>query len=155
MLIQLLLGDIVFIHNDNAKRNVWKLDKVVRLFTSKDQNTLAATVKIHNQNPLYQYINWPVGKLYPLELASNGPVTQEELDLIPKYIASDKNITDYNDTPQRARRIAAYKSILIRWLSERTKIQRPRKQGSVLQKYVETKYFLYISKNFVKFGCYD
>ena len=57
MLIQLLLGDIVFIHNHNAKRNVWKLGKVVRLFTSKDQNALAATVKIHNQNSLYQYIN--------------------------------------------------------------------------------------------------
>ena len=57
MLIQLLLGDIVFIHNHNAKRNVWKLGKVVRLFTSKDQNALAAAVKIHNQNSLYQYIN--------------------------------------------------------------------------------------------------
>ena len=30
------LGDIVFIHNHNAKRNVWKLGKVVRVFTSKD-----------------------------------------------------------------------------------------------------------------------
>ena len=29
------LGDIVFIHNHNAKRNVWKLGKVIRLFTSK------------------------------------------------------------------------------------------------------------------------
>ena len=47
------LGDIVFIHNHNAKRNVWKLGKVVRLFTSKDQNVRAATVKIYNQNPLY------------------------------------------------------------------------------------------------------
>ena len=27
------LGEIVFIHNHNAKRNVWKLGKVVRLFT--------------------------------------------------------------------------------------------------------------------------
>ena len=45
--------DIVFIHNHNAKRNVWKLGKVVRLFTSKDQNVRAATVKIYNQNPLY------------------------------------------------------------------------------------------------------
>ena len=47
------LGDIVFIHNHNAKKNVWKLGKVVRLFTSKDQNVRAATVKIYNQNPLY------------------------------------------------------------------------------------------------------
>ena len=49
------LGDIIFIHNYNAKRNVWKLSKAVRLFTSKDRNAGAATVKIHNQNSLYQY----------------------------------------------------------------------------------------------------
>ena len=30
------LGDIVFIHNHNAKGNVWNLGKAVRLFTSKD-----------------------------------------------------------------------------------------------------------------------
>ena len=114
------LGDIVFIHNHNAKKNVWKLGKVVRLFTSKDQNVQAATVKIYNQNLLYQYINLPVNKLYPLEVASNEPVTQEELDLIPKNIPSDINITDYNDTPERARRIAAGNSILIRRLSEQT-----------------------------------
>ena len=114
------LGDIVFIHNHNAKRNVWKLGKVVRWFTSKDRNARAATVKIHNQNPLYQYINRPVSKLYPLESAFNELVTQEELDLIPKNIPSDINITDYNDTPERARRIAADNSILIRKLSEQT-----------------------------------
>ena len=28
-------GDIIFIQNHNAKRNVWKLGKVVQLFTSK------------------------------------------------------------------------------------------------------------------------
>ena len=112
------LGDIVFIHNHNAKRNVWKLGKAVRLFTSKDQNIRAATLKMHNQNPLYQYINRPVNKLYPLEVASNEPVNQEELDLIPKNVPSDISITAYNDTPEKARRIAADNSILIRRLSE-------------------------------------
>ena len=73
-------GDIVFIHNYNAKRNVWKLGNVVRLFKSKDQNIRAATVKIYNQNPLYRYINRPVDKLYPFEVATNEPVTQEELN---------------------------------------------------------------------------
>ena len=92
----------------------------MQLFTSKDQNARAATVKMHNQNPLYQYISRPISKLYPLELASNEPVTQEELDLIPKNIPSDINITDYNDTPERARRIAADNSILIHRLSEQT-----------------------------------
>ena len=114
------LGDIVFIHNHNAKRNVWKLGKVVRLFTSKDQNVQAATVKIYNQNLLYQYINLPVNKLYPLEVASNEPVTQEELDLIPKNIPSDINITNYNDIPERARRIAANNNILICRCKEQT-----------------------------------
>ena len=38
------LGDIAFVYNHNAKRNVWKLGKVIRLFTSKDQNVRAATV---------------------------------------------------------------------------------------------------------------
>ena len=75
--------------------------KVVRLFTSKDQNVRASTVKIYNQNPLYQYINRPVNKLYPLEVASIEPVTQEELDLITKNIPSDINITDYNDTQRQ------------------------------------------------------
>ena len=75
-------------------------------------------MKIRNQNPLYQYINRPVSKLYPLEIASYEPVAQEELDLISKNIPSDINITDYNDTPERARRIAADNSILIRRLSE-------------------------------------
>ena len=79
-----------------------------------------ATVKMYNQNPLYPYINRPVNKLYPLEVASNEPVTQEELDLIPKNIPSDINITNYNDTPERVRRIAADNSILIRRLSEQT-----------------------------------
>ena len=39
---------------------------------------------------------------------------------MPKYIPSDKNITDYNDTPEGARHIAADNSILIRGLSEQT-----------------------------------
>ena len=114
------LGDIVFIHNHNAKRNVWKLGKVVRLFTSKDQNVQAATVKIYNQNLLYQCISLPINKLYPLEVASNEPVTQEELDLIPKNIPSDINITNYNDIPERARRIAANNSIFICRFKEQT-----------------------------------
>ena len=92
----------------------------MRLFTSKDQNVRAATVKIYNQNPLYQDINRLINKVYSLEVASNEPVTQEELDLIPKNIPSDINITDYNDTPERAKRIAADNSILIRRLSEQT-----------------------------------
>ena len=114
------LGDIVFIHNHNTKRNVWKLGKVVRLCTSNEQNVQTATVKIYNQNPLCQYISRPVNKLYLLEVASSEPVTQDEPDLIPKNIPSDINITDYNDTPERARRIAAGNSILIRRLSEQT-----------------------------------
>ena len=48
----------------------------MQLFTSKDQNARAATVKILNQNPLYHYISRPISKLYPLALASNKPVTQ-------------------------------------------------------------------------------
>ena len=114
------IGDTVFIHNHNAKRNIWKLGKVVRLITIKDKNARAATVKIHSQNPLYQYINRPISNLYALETASNETVTQEELDLIPKNTSSDMNITDYNDTPERARRIAAHNSILIRRVSEQT-----------------------------------
>ena len=85
------LGDIVFIHNHNAKRNVWKLGKVVRLVTSKNQNIRAATVRIYNQNPLYHYINRPVNELYSLDIACNEPVAQEQLDLIPKSIPSDIN----------------------------------------------------------------
>ena len=54
------IGDTVFIHNHNAKRNIWKLGKVVRLFTIEDHNARAATVKIHNQNPLCQYIIDPL-----------------------------------------------------------------------------------------------
>ena len=144
------IGDIVFIHNHNAKSNVWKLREVVWLFTSKGQNAQAATVKIHTQNPLYQYIDRPVSKLYPLESVPNEPVTQEELDLIPKNIPSDINITDYNDTPERARRIAADNSTLICRLSEQTYIQGRRSKGSVLQKYVKTRHFLYIGKNLCK-----
>ena len=47
-----LVGN-VFIHIHNAKRNVWKLGKVLRLLASKDRNARAATVKMHHQNPLY------------------------------------------------------------------------------------------------------
>ena len=114
------MGDIAFIHNHNAKRNVWKLGKVVRLFRSKDQNVRATTVKIYNQNLLYQHINRPVNKSYPVEIASNEPVIQEKLDLIPKNIPSDINITIYNDTPERTRRIATNNNILIRSLSDQT-----------------------------------
>ena len=64
--------------------------------------------------------NRPINNLSPLELASNEQVAQEELDLIPKNTSSDINITDYNDTPERARRLAADNSILIRRLSEQT-----------------------------------
>ena len=64
--------------------------------------------------------NRPISNLYPLELASNERVTQEELDLIPKNTSSDINITDYNDIPERARHIAGNNSILIRRLSEQT-----------------------------------
>ena len=48
------LEDIVLVYDHNAKRNEWKFRKAFKLFTSKDDNVRAATVKMHNQHSIHQ-----------------------------------------------------------------------------------------------------
>lgn len=91
--------DIVLVHDDNAKRLLWKMGKVVRIIYGKDGIVRGADVRVITRNKPY-ILSRPLQKLYPLEIEerSEGKVTEKE--------GTEKSEED-KGRPQRPQRAAA------------------------------------------------
>ena len=66
-------GEVVLVHEDNAKRSNWKMGKVVGLISGKDSEVRGAKVKLITKGKAV-FVNRALQKLYPLEVRS---VTRE------------------------------------------------------------------------------
>ena len=63
------IGDVVLVHEDNAKRSNWKMGKVVEKIVGKDGVVRGAKVRLITKGkPII--VNRAVQKLYPLEVSS-------------------------------------------------------------------------------------
>lgn len=63
------IGDVVLVHEDNAKRSNWKMGKVVEKIIGKDGVVRGAKVRLMTKGkPII--VNRAVQKLYPLEVSS-------------------------------------------------------------------------------------
>ena len=63
-------GDIVLIYEDNVKRTEWKMGRVEELLPGKDGITRGVKVRTCGKG-MYELLNRPLQKLYPLEVSSN------------------------------------------------------------------------------------
>ena len=75
------MGDVVIVHEDNVRRNFWRLGRVERLIMGSGGVVRGAAVKVGERNKPSTVIERPVQKLYPLETHEPTPRNQEELSI--------------------------------------------------------------------------
>ena len=81
-------GDIVIVHNEDLPRAFWKLARVLRLITGKDEKTRGAVLQVAGSSTTLQR---PLQLLYPLEVSSGPfPLTNAETE----GIGETQNPTD-------------------------------------------------------------
>ena len=97
-------GDVVVIHEDNKKRALWKLGRVVDLIKGKDGVVRGARVKTDSR---YSggIIERPLQKLFPLEMG-RGEVNDDESN-IDKADAADTAEAS-NDPPESSKPCPRY-----------------------------------------------
>ena len=104
------IGEVVVIRG-KAKRNLWRLGKIIRFIPSQDGNVRAVVVKVFDGTRI-RYIKRPIEKLHPIEVKSACEVTSEEIEQ-SKSIFTEivKNTSEIRPT-----RVAADNGIIIRRL---------------------------------------
>ena len=103
------LGEVVVLEGQ-MKRNCWRLGKIVQLIHGSDNRCRAAVVKTFDGSNS-RLIRRPVEKLYPIELRSEVPVDEQEMN-------NDDIITsgDISTSTERPHRAAADAGIMRRRL---------------------------------------
>ena len=72
-------GDVVVVHEDNKKRQLWRLGRVIELLKGRDLVVRGAKIKVAEKGKRPTYIERPLQKLFPLELG-RGDVVAEVKD---------------------------------------------------------------------------
>ena len=80
------MGDVVVIHEDNKKRVLWKLGRVVDLLRGKDGVVRGAKVKTDSKY-MGGIIERPLQKLFPLEMGRGDVKDDKSID--EEAVASD------------------------------------------------------------------
>ena len=99
------VNDLVLIYGEKTPRSKWKIGKVNELITSADNNIRAAKVEYVLNGSRY-FVNRPINKLYPVELANNRLRRDNDNQVVTNNIdhdVSSDDITirfiDENDIP--------------------------------------------------------
>ena len=79
--IDIKVDDIVLIAQDKMPRQFWRLGRVLKVFTSRDNKVRAAEVKVGKTEHI---IRRPVNKLYPLNLNLHQEPKSYDGNLKPK-----------------------------------------------------------------------
>ena len=95
------VGDVVVIHEDNTKRALWKLGRVVDLIKGKDGVIRGARVKT-NSRYSGGGIDRPLQKLFPLERGrgelkndnSGNLLVDAPVDELPDAVPEETNVPD-------------------------------------------------------------
>ena len=75
------VGEVVIVHEDNLRRNFWRLGRVERLIMGSGGVVRGAAVKFGERNKSSTVFERPVQKLYPVETHELTPCNQEELSI--------------------------------------------------------------------------
>ena len=84
------LGDLVFLKEDNMKRNRWKLGKVEELIVSKDSVVRGAVIRISRSGNPSVLLRRPLQLLYPLEVQSQMKNTLSDADV--KFVGDTEGV---------------------------------------------------------------
>ena len=71
------VGDVVVVHDEHLSRDLWKLSKILSVMKGRDGLVRGATVRIGNKDGQNTLLNQPIQLLYPLEVQSREPVSEE------------------------------------------------------------------------------
>lgn len=92
------IGDVVIIHQDDKRRHLWKLGRVVKLLANSEGVVRGAKVRVHEQGKRAVEIDRPLQKLFPLEMRDQGRGRKIELvqeDDTPR--STDSNTKNQRD----------------------------------------------------------
>ena len=98
------VNDLVLIYGEKTPRTKWKIGKVNELITSADNNIRAAKVEYVLNGSRY-FVNRPINKLYPVELANNRLRLDNDKQVVTgniDHVSSDVitiRFIDENDIP--------------------------------------------------------
>ena len=99
-----------------AKRNEWRLGKIIELIRGNDERCRAAVIKIFDGTNV-RYLRRPIERFYPIEIKSTIPVTNSDTNV--KSVLDIDRIEQFdNPTRKRRVRIAANEGIMRRRLAE-------------------------------------
>ena len=88
------VGDVVVVYDEHLPRGLWKLGKIVSVMKGRDGFIRGATVKIGNKDGQKVLLNRPIQLLYPLEVQSQEPVSEE-----PNSPEATHEPEDVHDSP--------------------------------------------------------
>ena len=109
------IGEVVVVEG-KAKRNEWRLGKIIELIRGNDERCRAAVIKIFDGTNV-RYLRRPIERLYPIEIKSTIPVTNSDTNV--KSVLDIDRIEQFdNPTRKRPVRIAANEGIIRRRLAE-------------------------------------
>ena len=108
----IVVGDIVTVHEDKMPRGFWRLGKVEELIFSKDTRVRGATVKVSSPTGRMTLINRPLSKLFPVEMKDRHISTLPETSVEQRVdIVNEKQSS-------RPKRIAALDADTLRRLRD-------------------------------------
>ena len=107
------VGDIVVVHDQDHPRGFWKLAKVEKLLTGKDNHVRGARLRLPLKNGHVTILQRPLQLLYPLEAAGrespplpDGKQVQNE-DHVGVYKQNESDDGSDVGDDQRPRRLSA------------------------------------------------
>ena len=86
------IGDVVVVHDDNLRRQSWRIGKIVKLLTSKDGQIRACEL-LSSSNGKTAMLRRPINKLYPFEHGRSEEITETNKQAI-KFV-DDRNIVTF------------------------------------------------------------
>ena len=66
--LQMSVGDVIIVHNENQLRGFWKLGRIEETLTGPDGEIRGAVLRVSCQGGKTTLLRCPVQRLYPLEV---------------------------------------------------------------------------------------
>ena len=96
--INVSVGDVVLIINDNLPRSNWRLGRIAELIIGRDKQIRGAIVKTRTEQGRISNLRRPVNKLVPLELCEEKEEIDDIVDIVNEPIITfidELNIPSY------------------------------------------------------------
>ncbi|CAB4038011.1 Hypothetical predicted protein, partial [Paramuricea clavata] len=105
--VQMAVGDMVILRNDNSRRTFWKLAKVEMLLPSSDGTVRSAKVMVNGESGKWITLRRPIQYLIPLEVQASAT------DDSCVQSRADQQNTEIKDNDQLQRRTPRRKAAVV------------------------------------------